>query len=274
MKKIRVILLLSVCVLARVVNAQEETEKADTVIITKDPVILRKQVIANPAPTEPIKTQKKWSLEAFFLTGKPILVSTNSTQLTPYFFHNCGLLLNRHSKNFELGIGVHLVKSSFQYQKTNTYTNVITYDSSYTALLDSYIQNIGGRDTTIYITEQRDTSITKTTSTTSIQTGNPSFTYINIPVTIGYKINIWKERLYVIPRAQFMYGILVQSSLEGYDSPKTSTFGYAAQLNLMYTFAQRYSILGKAQWQSNVTSPYPSVNMHSLTYGMGLAVHF
>lgn len=274
MNKLKIILILSFGVLARIAYAQEETEKADTVIIIKEPVILRKQVIASPAPIEPIKNQKKWGIEAFFLTGKPILTSSNNTQLTSNFLYNGGLLLTRNIKNFEIGFEVNLIKGSFQYQRSNISTNILKYDSSYTALLDSYIQNIGGKDTTVYITEQRDTTLTKTNYTTSSQTGNPSFTYIQIPISIGYKINIWKERLYVIPRIQFIYGVLVQSLQDGYDSPQNSTYSYTAQMNLMYTFAQRFSIIGKAQWQSNFTSTYPSLTMQNLTYGVGLAVHF
>ncbi|MBY0425110.1 MAG: hypothetical protein K2Q22_05690, partial [Cytophagales bacterium] len=209
-----------------------------------------------------------------FIGGKPFLTSSNSTQVTSNLLYTGGLLLTRNIKNFELGIGISWFKGSFNYKSSNTASSISNLDSTYTVLLDSYIQNIGGKDTTVYITEERDTSFTRTSYITTHHSGNPSYTYIQIPIGVGYKFNLWKDKLHLIPRVQFIYGICTHAITDGYDSPGTSTLSYTAQLNFSYALTSYLSVLAKGQWESYFIQPFPSQTFQSFTYGAGIVVHF
>lgn len=259
--------------------AQQDSVYTDTVIVKKDPHIIKKQVLV----TDPvyIKTDSslKWSLECFFMTGKSDfgklmegLTVTRGKSL------NAGIFLTRNFHHFELGLGVGISANSFSstFMKQTDYFSI--RDSSYTKVLDSYVQTVNGKDSTIYVTEPADTIINSYSTVITQNESKNSFSYLEIPISLGYRINLYKNRLNLIPRVQFILGGLLNHTGQNLGTPQKSIFKYGFQLNLSYDILKHVSLNGKVQWQETLSEIYPEVQKSkvwtTVQYGIGLAIKF
>jgi hypothetical protein len=279
MNKLRIGLTLFVLLLAHVGIAQQDSLYTDTVIVVKDPIIVKKQVIAPDIKVSPAPTKNPWGLEAFFTYGKPIHISSSdSVKLSPVSSLNVGILLTRKLGNWELGTGILLSSNSFNYQKSKTESYSYAKDSTYNKVLTQYTQLYHGVDSTTYIFQKRDTVLTKHQSKTTTSTGNNSYSYLQIPISIGYRLNLWQHKLFLIPRVQFITGIRVKYDDGSFETPQPIVLSYAAQLNIMYAITARINVLLKANWQSNITKVYSyepqSQNWENIGLGIGFGINF
>ncbi|MBC7391397.1 MAG: hypothetical protein H7329_19510 [Opitutaceae bacterium] len=262
--------------------AQQDSVYTDTVIIVKDPHIIKRQVLAAD-PTNPvyniIDTSLKWTLESFFLAGKSdfgkladglTVIKGNSL--------NAGILLTRNFKTFELGLGIGISSNSFSstfIKQTGYFTN---RDSSYIKVLDSYVQTVDGKDSTFYITEPADTTIRSYSTVFTQHESKNSFSYLEIPISLGYRINLYRNRLNLIPKAQFIWAGLLNHTGENLGKPKKTILKYGFQLNLSYDIIKHLSVSGKVQLQETLTEIYPDVpesqKWSTVQYGLGMAIKF
>ena len=259
--------------------AQQDSVYTDTVIVIKDPHIIKKQVLA----TDPvyIKTDSslKWSLECFFLAGKSDFGQlTEGLTVTRGKSLNAGILLIRNFHHFELGLGIGISSNSFSSTSIKQTGFFASRDSSYTKVLDSYVQTVNGKDSTIYVTEPGDTTINSHLTVLIQNESKNSFRYLEIPVSLGYRINLYKNRLNLIPRVQFILGGLLNHTGQNLGTPKKGIFKCGFQLNLSYDILKHVSLIGKVQWQETLSEIYPEVQKNkvwtTLQYGIGLAIKF
>jgi len=171
-----------------------------------------------------------------------------------------------------------MLSTQFQQQTNKNETDYFQKDSSFIRLLDSYVQTVNGKDTTIYITEPADTVLQKTNVRTNTKSGNVAFSYLQIPLSIGYRINIWNERLFFTPRAQLIFGLRSQLKTDFEESMHHFIYNYGFQTDLSFAIFKTLEIKAKANWQSNISRPFygeeKKPNWSWLAFGLGLGYGF
>lgn len=258
--------------------AQQDSLYTDTVIVVKDPHIITKQVFITPLK-DTSRNANHWQIEAFYLKGSVSVSPENKTtslnDFTSYLF---GLQVYRSFRSLEIGVGLSMLNTQFQQQTSKKETDNFQKDSSFIRLLDSYVQTVSGKDTTIYITEPADTVLQKTSVRTSTKSGNVAFSYLQIPLSIGYRINIWNERLFFTPKAQLIFGLRTQLKTDFEESMHKFIYNYGFQIDLSYAIFRNVEIEAKANWQSNISRPFygeeQTPNWTWLAFGLGLGYSF
>jgi hypothetical protein len=258
--------------------AQQDSLYTDTVIVVKDPHIITKQVVIQPTK-DTSQNKNHWQIEAFYLEGNvsvsPKITTTSLNNFSTQLF---GLQVYRAFRSLEIGVGVGMLNTQFQQQTSKQETDYFRKDSSFIRLLDSYVQTVNGKDTTIYITEPADTVLQKTNVSTSTKSGNVNFSYFQIPLSIGYRINIWNERLFFTPRAQLIFGLRTQLKTDFKESMHKFIYNYGFQTDLSFAIFRNVEIKAKANWQSNISRPFygeeQTPNWYWLAFGLGFGYSF
>jgi hypothetical protein len=258
--------------------AQQDSLYTDTVIVVKDPHVITKQVFITPIK-DTSRNANHWQIEVFYLKGNVSVSPENkTTSLNDFTSHLFGLQVYRLFRSLEIGMGLSMLTDQFQQQTSKKETDYFRKDSSFIRLLDSYVQTVNGKDTTIYITEPADTVLQKTNVRTSIKSGNAAFSYLQIPLSIGFRINIWNERLLFTPKAQLILGLRTQFKTDFEESMHKIIYNYGFQTELRYTVFRNLEIKAKANWQSNFSRPFygeeQKPNWSWLAFGLGLGYNF
>lgn len=258
--------------------AQQDSLYTDTVIVVKDPHIITKQVVIQPTK-DTSKNARHWQIEAFYLKGNVSVSPENiTTALNAFSFHLFGLQVFRTFSALEIGVGLGMLNTQFQQQTSKQENEYFQKDSSFVRLLDSYVQTVNGKDSTVYITEPADTVLHKTSVRTSTKSGKVAFSYFQIPLSIGYRINIWNERLFFTPRAQLIFGLRTQLKTDFEESMHKFIYNYGFQADLSFAIFRNVEIKAKANWQTNISRPFygeeQSPNWSWLAFGLGLGYSF
>lgn len=258
--------------------AQQDSLYTDTVIVVKDPHIITKQVVIQPTK-DTSHNSNHWQIEAFYLKGDVSVSPENKlTALNAFSSHLFGLQVYRTFRSLEIGVGLGMLTTQFKQQTSKQETDYFQKDSLFIRLLDSYVQTVNGKDTTIYITEQADTVLQKTSVRTSTKSGNVTFSYFQIPLSIGYRINIWNERLFFTPRAQLILGLRTQLKTDFEESMHKFIYNYGFQTDLSFIVFKNLEIKAKANWQTNISRPFygeeQKPNWSWVQFGLGLGYSF
>ncbi len=259
------------------VFAQEDSLYTDTVIVQKAPHVITKQVYVNPVTDTSNAT--RWQLEVSYLIGNvSISPKYASINMKNYSFNLMHFQAYRTFRRWELGLGLGWMTTQFQQESMLKENFHFQKDSSFVRILDSYVQTVGGKDTTIYITEPADTVLQKTSQRTILKSGQVKFSYVQIPFTIGYRIPLWKQRLFFTPRVQLIFGLRTQLKTNFEETMHKFAYTYGLQTDLSYVLFRNVEIKAKANWQSNLSRPFygeaKAPNWHWLAFGLGLGVRF
>jgi len=145
-------------------------------------------------------------------------------------------------------------------------------------LTDTIISREGGKDTSIIITDERNIRIVSASTKNAINRNHHSYVYLQLPLSIGYKLNVWKNNLFLITRIQLIYSLRLNHFSSDYFTPQKNVWNYGIKLNLSYSFSKHFSLLLKGQWQGGITKMYAGKDFpfysKSIFYGVGLAQNF
>jgi len=258
--------------------AQLDPHYTDTIIVVKDPHVITKQVYLE-SDLDTSNEAFNWQIEAYYLSGGVSVLARNPETLLSSFNSNLvGLQVFKTYKTFELGLGFGIFTTQFTQETTTKEQIDFQKDSTYMKVLDAYIQTIDNVDSIIYVTESADTVLRKTNSQTRVKTGSIKFSYLQIPLSIGYRLNIWHKRLFFTPRAQLIFGLRTQLKTDFEESMHKFIYNYGFQAELSYAIFRNLEVKAKANWQSNISRPFygeeKASNWSWLQFGMGLGYSF
>ena len=176
------------------IKPDSTTKYTDTVVIYKDPLVIRKKVFVAP----PAIAERKWYAELtingglyqnnFYSKNANGISEILKNTIVPTCAVSIGLSLYRKFSKWDIGVGIQLsnYKEKFNYDAVKT--TVITTPYLRTDTIDTYY-NVINADTNYFYVEETSIQNKYTTQTTTenINTTNTS-TFFSIPCQVKYKL--------------------------------------------------------------------------------------
>jgi hypothetical protein len=240
-----------------VLLAQTDSTFTDTIVIFKDPHIIRHEVVIR-SPSEPARKIPSMKFGLYYGVGgnqiksKELLVEVKGKS-----FQNFGIQVGYNFKNLEISTGLGILNTSIHYTiPKNVETIRYQKDSIILAQNTITITNLDGTVTKITTTKYGEITreIREVNYYNEFQSLKRSF--IQIPIFIGYAFKLPHERLKITPGIQLVMNKTINSSQTSGLAMKNTFILYGCHLKFEYAIKDNVSVELKGFWQQSRGNMY------------------
>lgn len=230
----------------------------DTVLVYKPPIIITKRIyISRPLPSH------HWSAEIFIspFTYSNKFKSTSQAHLSeadrlshavsPLLSYSGGLQVNCHKKNILFSLGVQYSAFRENYSQVDSRPTITIYSQPDT--LSSYTEIVNGKDTVMYVIDEKTTIDSIFKQTSAVLTHH----YLNTSLMAGYEIN--KNRVILSVRGGLLLGIYLFSNKgkipanTEFSSISKWNVGYTLRAGIVYALSKQIGILAEGNFNADLS---------------------
>jgi hypothetical protein len=240
-----------------VLLAQTDSTFTDTIVIFKDPHIIRHEVVIS-SPSEPARKIPSMKFGLYYGIGgneiksKDILVEVKGKS-----FQNFGIQVGYNFKNLEISTGLGILIASIHYTIQKNF-ETISYqkDSIILAQNTITITNLDGTVTKITTTKYGE--ITREIREVNYYNESQSLkrSFIQIPIFLGYAFRLPHERLKITPGIQLVMNKTINSAQTIGSGMKSNFILYGCHLRFEYAITDNVSLELKGFWQQSRGNMY------------------
>lgn len=256
--------------------AQTDSTFTDTVVIFKDPHIIRHKVVID-SPSEPAKKIPPLKFGLYYGIGvNKINSSQPLIEVKGKSFQNFGVQVGYIFKNLEISTGIGILNTTTHYTFQKNFETIhYQKDSVILAQNTITITNLDGTVTKITTTKYGEITreIRETNYYNELRTVKRSF--IQIPFLVGYTFASPFKRLKITPGIQVVMN-KIKNDQEGQDDRLKNTFWfYGCHLKCEYAIADHVSVELKCFWQESQRNLYEDGHKEVWNlYGINFGIHY